>query len=279
MDTRAIGLDVGLAFTKWVTGAEDLHYGIWDDLDVTAGNLHEAQTRYSAKLFSAFPEGTLNILDIGGGAGETARKLIALGHNVDIVVPSTFLAERCRENAPEATVYETTFEEFDANKTYDLCLFSESFQYIPFEIAMTKARSYLKDGGHIIICDCFRRETYIPDPVLRTVGSGHRIEAFRAALPDLPVTLISEEEITTSVAPSVELEQKLFNVFGHALTRIDGELAAKRPKTRRVVHFLMRRLMNDKKRAQLDQRLNQYTRTAEAFAKNNIYLLMVFQIR
>ena len=32
INTQAIGLDVGLAFTKWLTGAENLHYGLWDGL-------------------------------------------------------------------------------------------------------------------------------------------------------------------------------------------------------------------------------------------------------
>ena len=85
IDTRAIGLDTGLALIKWLTGAENLHYGLWDGLDVTAGNLRRAQDAYTDKLFRQLPAGRLRILDIGGGAGETARKLIALGHSVEIV--------------------------------------------------------------------------------------------------------------------------------------------------------------------------------------------------
>ena len=105
MNSQAVGLDIGLSFIKWLTGAENLHYGIWTDLEVTAGNLGQAQSVYTEKLFSYLPSGSLRILDVGGGAGETARKLIALGHQVDIVVPSPFLAERCRANAPKATVH------------------------------------------------------------------------------------------------------------------------------------------------------------------------------
>ena len=131
IDTQAVGLDVGLAFIRWLTGAENLHYGLWTGLEVTAGNLRAAQDNYSAKLFGYLPEGRLRILDIGGGAGETAKKLLALGHSVDIVVPSAFLAGRCRETAKGATVHETTFEAFQGSGPYDLCLFSESFQYIP----------------------------------------------------------------------------------------------------------------------------------------------------
>ena len=85
IDTRAVGLDVGLAFIRWLTGAENLHYGLWTGLEVTAGNLRTAQDAYTAKLFGYLPKGPLRILDIGGGAGETAKKLLALGHSVEIL--------------------------------------------------------------------------------------------------------------------------------------------------------------------------------------------------
>ena len=94
IDTRAIGLDAGLGFVKWLTGAENLHYGLWTGLDQNAGNAGTAQTAYTEKLFGYLPEGKLAILDIGGGAGETAKKLLALGHEVEIVVPSPLLAAR-----------------------------------------------------------------------------------------------------------------------------------------------------------------------------------------
>ena len=90
MNSQAVGLDIGLSFIRWLTGAENLHYGIWTDLEVTAANLGQAQSVYTEKLFSYLPSGSLRILDVGGGAGETARKLIALEHQVDIVVPSPF---------------------------------------------------------------------------------------------------------------------------------------------------------------------------------------------
>jgi hypothetical protein len=100
IDTRAIGLDVGLGFVRWLTGAENLHYGLWTGLDVSAGNLGRAQAAYTDKLFGLLPPGKLRILDIGGGAGETAKKLIALGHEVEIVVPSALLAAHCRAERP-----------------------------------------------------------------------------------------------------------------------------------------------------------------------------------
>lgn len=274
IDTRAIGLDVGLSFINWLTGAENLHYGLWDGLDVTAGNLRAAQDAYTAKLFELLPKGKLRILDIGGGAGVTARKLLELGHTVDIVVPSAFLADRCRVNAPAATVHECMFEDLQVDQKFDLCLFSESFQYIPVETALSKAAAYLDAGGEIIVSDCFRSESFKPQTVGSTVGGGHGISAFRKVVADLRIKTLSEEDITASVAPSVDLEQGFFNVIGHAVTRIDDELGQKKRKTRWFLHRALMTVMSKRKRYRLNQRLNEKTRTAAHFSANNIYLMI-----
>lgn len=274
IDTRAIGLDVGLSFITWLTGAENLHYGLWDGLEVTAGNLRAAQDAYTTKLFKLLPKGKLRILDIGGGAGETARKLLELGHSVDIVVPSAFLASRCRENAPAATVHECMFEDLNTDKKFDLCLFSESFQYIPVDIALGKAVDYLDAGGHIIVSDCFRSENFQGHAVGSTVGGGHAIGVFRKQLAAMPIKTISEEDITASVAASVDLEQGFFNVIGHAVTRIDGELAAKKRKVRWFISRALMAVMSKRKRYRLNQRLNEKTRTSAHFSANNVYLML-----
>ena len=274
IDTRAIGLDVGLEFSRWLTGAENLHYGYWDGLDVTAANVGAAQVAYTDKLFELLPDHPVRILDIGGGAGETARKLLALGHDVTIVVPSAQLAERCRQNAPGASLFECTFEEFQGPGPYDLCLFSESYQYIPLEIGVPKCLDLLTQDGEIIISDCFRTDFVRLEENKSVVGGGHIISTFRAALEQWPVTVLSEEDITAHTAPSVEIEQGLFNVFGCALRRVDEELEAKRPRARWVLDRLLRLILNERKRSRLDQRLNQTTRNRHVFTEANIYLMM-----
>jgi MPBQ/MSBQ methyltransferase len=276
-DSRSVGLDIGLSFSRWLTGKENLHYGIWDGLDICAGNVGPAQEAYTAKLFQLLPDGPLRILDIGGGAGETAKKLVALGHQVEIVVPSAFLAARCRANAPAAVVHEAMFQDAQLTGPFDLCLFSESYQYIPLEEGLPKCVPLLKPGGHILISDCFRSEGFSPDKVQATVGGGHHIPAFRTFLADQPVAVLSEEDITASVAPSIDVEQGLFNVVGYGLMRVDDQLALQKPKTRGFVQWIIRRVLNPRKRARLDQRLNQQTRTAAHFSENNTYLMIKLQ--
>ncbi|MCC6518812.1 MAG: methyltransferase domain-containing protein [Tabrizicola sp.] len=275
IDTRAVGLDVGLAFIRWLTGAENLHYGLWSGLEVTAGNLRAAQDGYTAKLFGYLPEGRLRILDIGGGAGETAKKLLALGHSVEIVVPSPFLAARCRETAQGAVVHETTFEAFQGQGPYDLCLFSESFQYIPLAESLPKCARLLSPGGTVLIADCFRTEAYKgrqaegPQP-----GGGHRLTAFREAVEGSPFVIETEEDITEAVAPSIDLEQQLFHVLGHGVTRVSDEVHAKRPATHWALAKGIALFLSRKRRENLMQRLTGTTRTAEAFRLYNRYQII-----
>ena len=275
IDTRAIGLDVSLTFAKWLTGTENLHYGDWTGLEVCAANAGPAQEAYTERLFGFLPKGKLRILDIGGGAGVTAGKLIALGHDVEIVIPSAFLAERCRANAPAAVVHEMMFEDFVSDSKFDICLFSESFQYIPLSEGMPKCLTLLKPQGRIIIADCFRDTGFRADPVRATVGSGHGITYFRNAVADLGLTIEREEDVTEAVAPSVEIEQGLFNIFGHAIARVDEELTTKRPKTRWIIARVLRMLIKERKRARLQQRLMEKSRNRESFAASNIYLMMI----
>lgn len=273
-DTRALGLDVGLEFVRWLTGAENLHYGDWTGLDITAANLRAAQEAYTDRLLTLLPKAPSRILDIGGGAGETAKRLISLGHEVDIVVPSPVLARRCAVNAPQARTHQTMFEGFRTDARFDVCLFSESFQYIPLDRGLPRCLDLLAPGGRIVVSDVFRTPAYKVEKLRTKVGGGHREEDFRSLLDALPLEVASETDITDETAPSVEIEQGLFNVIGSALGRVDHELSETRPKTRWTIHFLLRRFLSERRRARLDQRLNEKTRNREQFARYNRYLMM-----
>lgn len=275
IDTRAVGLDVGLAFIRWLTGAENLHYGLWTGLEVTAGNLRSAQDAYTTKLFGYLPAGPLRILDIGGGAGETAKKLLSLGHQVEIVVPSPFLAARCRETAKGAIVHETTFEAFEGQGPFDLCLFSESFQYIPLAESLPKAARLLAPGGRVLIADCFRTEHYQsramhgPQP-----GGGHQLAAFHAAIDASAFAIEEEEDITDAVAPSIDLEQRLFHVLGQGVTRVAGEIRGKRPAAHWALGKMIGLFLSRTRRDNLMERLIGTSRTSEAFKFYNKYRIV-----
>lgn len=275
IDTQAVGLDTGLALVRWLTGAENLHYGLWTGLEMNAGNLRAAQDAYTAKLFEQLPPGSLRILDIGGGAGETAKKLIALGHSVEIVVPSAYLAACCRRNAPEAVLHECRFEEYTGTGPFDLCLFSESFQYIPVMDSLPRCISLLAPGGQVLIADCFRTDAYQgrdadgPKP-----GGGHRESTLRAALMTVPLDVAFEEDITADVAPSIDFEQGMFHVMGVGLTSAAAEIKAKKPVVNWLLTRLIRMFLSRKRRENLMERLTGAERTSAAFLVYNRYLIL-----
>ncbi len=277
INTRALGLDLGVKLVRFLTGRENLHYGYWPEgLDVCAGNLRQAQETYTKRLFNLLPDKTLRVLDVGGGAGETARDLALLGHEVEVVVPSEYLAARCRENAGEAVrVICTRFEDFPSNSLFDVCLFSESFQYIEVDTALDKALSLLGEGGIVVIADCFRSEAYYEEAgEFGLVGGGHRLADFRAALQARPVKVVVEEDITEGVAPSIELEQEFFNVVGQSIGTVDREFAKVFPRRRGLAIFLLRMLVSQRRRTRIQRRLFGQFRTADAFCRYNRYLMM-----
>ena len=276
IDSRSIGLDLWAATAKFVTGKEYLHYGLWTGLDPVAGNLGTAQEAYTDKLLSFLSDAPLRILDIGGGAGETAKKLAALGHRVEIVVPSSFLAERCRANVgPDTPVHETTFEEFVSEGGFDVCLFSESFQYVPMSAALEKSASLLLPNGFILIADCFRSEAFRSIAgTRRIVGGGWLLSDFRKALSERSLEILREEDISEDVAPSVELEQEFFNLIGYCAERIDSGIAASHPFARSLAAFFFRLIFGRRRLARLASRLHEKNRTAKEFCRFNRYLML-----
>lgn len=275
IDTRAIGLDISLSLARWLTGSEHLHYGLWTGLEPCAANLGAAQEAYTTHLMGQLPEGNLRILDIGGGAGETAARLGGLGHKVEIIVPSARLAARCRDNAPDAKVHEMRFEDYHGHGPFDLCLFSESFQYIPLAQGLPRCIEMLAPGGHIIVADCFREGDRKIDT--RAVGGGHSLTRFWAQVESLPLDVLTREDLTDQVAPSIDIESGFLAIFGDAVARIDEEVAMKKPWMRRVLATLWRLFVSQRRRESIQRRLKAEGRTSEAFRKYNRYLLVTLQ--
>lgn len=277
IDTKSLGLEIGIDLVRFLTGREHLHYGLWvDGLEPCAANLLAAQSEYTRRLTGMLPEGKLKILDVGGGAGETARELAEMGHEVEIVVPSELLAERCRRNAGNSVnVHLTKFEDFPPGGDFDVCLFSESFQYIPIGVALNNARAAIKDGGLVLIADCFRSKAFASEFSYKgMVGGGHLLSDFRTELQSSALKVVFEDDVTDLVAPSVELEQELYNMVWNSVRRIDHEVASVFPLRRRMAAAIFRLLVSKRRRERLERRLKGQSRNAEAFCRYNRYLMM-----
>ena len=276
--SRLLGLDIALKVSGFVTGKEHLHYGLWEKLDVTLDNLGKAQEAYTDLLFEYLPKKKnnkkLEILDIGGGAGENAKKLIALGHKVTIIVPSKILAEHAKKNTSnKAEILITTFEDYlPKNNLFDLCLFAESFQYIPIKLALQKASNLLNDDGEILIADCFRSEKK-HEGIFRQPGGGASLKSMERELEVQKINILKKKEITKLVAPSIELEQKFYNTLGFSISRIITSFKINRPIILKFLSIIYKILFNKKKRMRLENRLFNQTRTIELFNQYNHYII------
>jgi len=280
--SRLVGLDIALKVSSFVTGKEHLHYGLWEKLDVTLENLGKAQEAYTNLLFKYLPkkepQKKLEILDIGGGAGENAKKLIERGHRVTIIVPSKILAEHAKINTnKKAEILITTFEDYIPKyNSFDLCLFAESFQYIPIKTALKKASILLKNNGEILIADCFRSDKK-QIGIIRQPGGGASLKSMEKELEIQKFKILVRKEITKLVAPSVELEQKFYNTLGFSINRIVTSLNVNRPITLKFLKIIYKIFFSKKRRKRLEKRLFENTRTADSFIKYNHY--MIYKLR
>ena len=276
--SRLVGLDIALKVSSFVTGKEHLHYGLWEKLDVTLENLGKAQEAYTNLLFKYLPkkepQKKLEILDIGGGAGENAKKLIERGHRVTIIVPSKILAEHAKINTnKKAEILITTFEDYIPKyKSFDLCLFAESFQYIPIKTALKKASILLKNNGEILIADCFRSDKK-QIGIIRQPGGGASLKSMEKELEIQKFKILVRKEITKLVAPSVELEQKFYNTLGFSINRIVTSLNVNRPITLKFLKIIYKIFFSKRRRKRLEKRLFENTRTADSFIKYNHYMI------
>ena len=276
--SRLVGLDIALKVSSFVTGKEHLHYGLWERLDVTLDNLGKAQEAYTNLLFRYLPkkepQKKLEILDIGGGAGENAKKLIERGHRVTIIVPSKILAEHAKINTnKKAEILITTFEDYIPKyNSFDLCLFAESFQYIPIKTALKKASMLLKNNGEILIADCFRSDKK-QIGIIRQPGGGASLKSMEKELEIQKFKILVRKEITKLVAPSVELEQKFYNTLGFSINRIVTSLNVNRPITLKFLKIIYKIFFSKRRRKRLEKRLFENTRTADSFIKYNHYMI------
>ena len=195
----ALGYVIGHHFLNM----QDLHYGYWPEgLEPVPQNLARAQAHYTDFLMSHIPAGVKSVLDVGCGAGNTARKLLERGYRVDCVSPNGVLTDVAKQVLKgRGDIFETRFQDLQTERRYDLILFSESLLFIPLEQAFTKALSLLTPGGHVLITDIFR----VPAEGKSPIGGGHELPRFREAIARFPLEPTLDLDMTDGIAPTFDL--------------------------------------------------------------------------
>lgn len=248
-----------------------LHYGLWLPGETPSiPTLRQAQERYVDKLVALLPPAPASVLDIGGGTGAMAGRLRSLGYDVEMLTPSEVQVGIAREELGDTVkVHLTRLEEFATDRRFDVCLFSESFQYMPMAVSLPKAKAMLKPGGLVVIADCFRSENYKGG---RQVGGGHRFTNLAPAAATAGFRIVSDEDVTAMAAGTILLDQR---VYREVISPIVAEAGKSIRARNAVAHWLIGRayrlFVKPAERDRIADRLKAEHRTPERFMEMNTY--------
>ena len=271
VSSRRVGLDIGLAIGRFFLNTEDLHYGYWPKgKTATIQNFAEAQEAHSKLIIDHIPDGTQRILDVGSGAGNLALKFINKGFQVDCVIPSEFLAEQVRAKlGVHSKIHICGFENVKADESYDLILFSESFQYVKLGESMVKIMTILNPGGHLLICDFFRRDVLGKRPM----GGGHSWQGFQDIITKHPLKMVTDLDITEETAPTIDLLAKFNADVVTPISEMSGEyLIDHYPRITRLLQWKFKKRIEKISRIYLSGAVNGYS-----FKQFKKYHLLVYE--
>lgn len=109
-----------------------------------------------ALLDAAELEAGGRVLDVGCGIGDNARALSALGCRVAAISPDANHGRYVAAD-PRIEFVQTRFEDFTADRRFDLVLMSESQNYFDAGEGFRRARALLEPDGHLLVSGMFRR--------------------------------------------------------------------------------------------------------------------------
>ena len=270
-NSKVIGLDAGLLIGKFFMDTEELHYGYWpNDKTATAQNFSEAQERHSQLIIDNIPKGVKKILDVGSGSGSLAKKIVALGYQVDCVIPSEFLADKVQQKLDGSSkIHITKFEDLDISNNYDLILFSESFQYVHLIKSIDKILSILDKNGYLLICDVFHKNVSGISPM----RGGHRLDLFENEIEKTDLVKKADIDITLETAPTWDFLNQFLNEVAIPISDMSHSyMKYKYPKLIRFMKWKYRNRFEKIRKVWFTNEL-----TGKNFAKFKSYRLFLFK--
>ncbi|MEH2293069.1 class I SAM-dependent methyltransferase [Nostoc sp.] len=212
-----------------LTNSPYLHYGYWETLptageELTITRFRAAQEAYAAKLFSFIPETTKTVLDVGCGIGGNAAYLCSRGFGVEGLAPDAIQQEKFIKNTNgQIPFYLTRFEDFHTSHSYDLVLFSESSQYIAADDLAQGTARLLNSGGYLLLADMMRSDAGYREGIF---SNCHVASELQTALIQAGFKLIKTEDISTQIAPTIDLCLDNFRTFGLTTMKYIADVVA-----------------------------------------------------
>ena len=267
-------IDWELMVCTHVFGLRSLHWGVWEDGEpITLAGLRTAQARFTEKLLAAIPEGVQTVLDVGCGMGDNAAALAGRGYRVTCIAPIANYADHLASMRPGGVSFEQAkIETFESDRVFDLVFMSESCGYFTPEVAFEKSWRLLKPGGHLLVCNMFRRE-----PVSLKVGR-HLLSDFLAQASTSGFRVVFDEDITQSTLPSLRLAMSMWEEHGAPALAM-GAFYLESASWRTRLALRLARLFFADQVARVEQSLTRYREQLdpELVGKYACYKLLVFR--
>lgn len=230
-----------------------LNYGYSEDparppekIDIDA--IQQAQVRYGERLVDLVQDKESRVLDAGCGMGGLVGLLLKRGLQPTALTPNRTQVRRVHEDFPGVPMIEGRLEEIplpEFRHTFGTVITAESFQYMKLPIALEVIEQILKPGGRWILCEYFRIT-----PAAHK--SGHLWNDFTAALEQRGWRIVSQQDITANVLPTIAFAHMFGQRFGLPIAQFVTErLERKRP----ALHFLLQDVIGEL-RAQMQSQLD-----------------------
>lgn len=219
--------NAALEYYLELTHSPYLHYGYWEPLpasvdELTPAQLRIAQQAYADHLLSFVPADVNTILDVGCGIGGNAAHLLSKGFSVEGLAPDLLQQEQFLQRTQgKALFHLTRFEDFKSTKLFDLVLLSESSQYIAATDIAQASRRSLHPGGYLLISDMFRKNAEYREGIFSNCLVVSELEA---ALIQQGFQLVKVEDISTQIAPTIDICVYYFQTFGLTTLKYIGQL-------------------------------------------------------
>jgi SAM-dependent methyltransferase len=174
-------------------GVTCLHYALFEH---EGESIAMAQERSTEILLARLPQPPARILEAGIGLGTTLARLTRAGYDAVGITPDRQQIAMVRDRfGDELRVECVAFEQFEADRPFDVVVFQESSQYIPSEALFAKAKTLTR---RVLVLDEFALKP------IDTPGALHSLEDFLAAAERHGFAKLEELDLSAKAAPTID---------------------------------------------------------------------------
>lgn len=201
---EAAPLDWELLVCTHVLGLTSLHWGLWGPHDrPSLDGLREAQDRYTDLVLDTLPDDAQDVLDVGCGTGDLARRLAGTGRRVKAIAPIANYEHRLTNgNGSNLVWQQARLQDLTGDGPFDAVMMIESAGYFPIGDGLERARDLLEPGGWLLVVNPFRTAN------VDVQVAKHVLTDYLDAARDHGFSLVHKRDITEGVLPTLTLARQ-----------------------------------------------------------------------